>query len=262
MTEKQYGGSTGRSNGEKAVTTKNLDSSKSLPKQKTQKDSSQKLGTSKTDEDEIIQAGKIASQVKSFAKTIVKAGIPLLEIAEKIETKILELGGNPAFPVNLSINNIAAHYTPSHEDETLAKGLIKVDFGVHIDGWTADTAFSVDLEDSEENKNLIKASEDGLNAALELIQSRLGRAGGALSTSEIGAEISKTIESHGFFPVINLSGHGMNQYELHSGTSIPNVDDGRDTEISEGLYAIEPFATNGSGRIRDGKPSEIYELIS
>ena len=262
MTEKQYGGSTGRGTGEKAVTTQNLDTSKSLPKQKTQKDSSQKLGTSKTDKDEIIQAGKIASQVRVFAKSIIKTGTPLLEIANAIEDKILELGGKPAFPLNLSIDNIAAHYTPSHEDETLAKGLLKVDFGVHIDGWTADTAFSVDLENSEENKKLIKASEEGLNAALELIQSRLGRAGGAISTSEIGAEISKTIESHGFSPVINLSGHGMNQYELHSGTSIPNINDGRGTELSDGLYAVEPFATNGSGRIRDGKPSEIYELIS
>jgi len=83
--------------------------------------------------------------------------MPLLEIAEKIENKIIELGGKMAFPTNLSINNIAAHYTPSYDDKSLAHGLLKIDLGVHIDGWIADTAFSMDLEDSEENKKLIQS---------------------------------------------------------------------------------------------------------
>src|SRR3989338_4991977 len=104
----------------------------------------------------ILQAGEIAKQIKVYAKTIVKKGVPLLEIAEKIEAKIIELGGKPAFPCNLSMDNVAAHYTPSHDDTTLAHGLIKVDFGVHIDGWPADNEFTIDLENSEENKKLIK----------------------------------------------------------------------------------------------------------
>src|SRR3989338_2504160 len=125
------------------------------------------------DTKKIIQAGKIASQVNVYARTMIKKGTPLLEIAEKIEGKIEELGGKPAFPVNLSINNIAAHYTPAHDDETLAHGLLKVDVGVHIDGWVADTAFSLDLENKDENKKLIKASEEALEKALSLIKSRI-----------------------------------------------------------------------------------------
>src|SRR3989338_1265247 len=121
----------------------------------------------------IIQAGEIAKQVKTYAKTIVKKDIPLLELAEKIESKIIELGGKSAFPCNLSINNIAAHYTPSHDDQTLAHGLLKVDFGVHVDGWIADNAFSVDLENSQENKKLIEASEEALENAIELIKSKI-----------------------------------------------------------------------------------------
>ena len=203
--------------------------------------------------EKILRAGKIASEVKKYARTIVKPGIPLIEIAEKIEARIAELSGKPAFPVNLSINEVAAHYTPSHDDKTLAHGLLKVDFGVHIDGWTADNAFSVDLDNSEENKILIEAAEAALKKALDIAKPNI-------STDEIGAAISKIIESHGFNPVINLSGHSMEQYELHAGVTIPNVNDGRNIKLKEGLYAIEPFATSGSGKIRDGRPSGIYEL--
>ena len=116
----------------------------------------------------ILQAGKIAKQVREWIKTQLKKDMPLLEIAEKIENKITELGGKPAFPTNLSINNVAAHYTPSHDDKTLAHGLLKIDLGVHIDGWIADTAFSADLEDSEENKKLIQASEKALDNAIKI----------------------------------------------------------------------------------------------
>jgi len=207
----------------------------------------------KMDEEKILRAGKIASEVKKYARSIVKKDFPLLEIGEKIEARIIELGGKPAFPVNLSINEVAAHYTPSHDDKTLARGLLKVDFGVHVDGWTADNSFSVDLEDSKENKMLIKTAEDALGNAIRVIKKEV-------STDEVGSAIQKTIESNGFTPVINLSGHSMEQYDLHAGITIPNIDDGRDVKLKEGLYAIEPFVTPGSGKVRDGRPSGIYEL--
>jgi methionyl aminopeptidase len=101
----------------------------------------------------ILKAGQIEKQVKEYAKNFIKKDMPLIEIAEKIESKIVELGGKVAFPTNLSINEIAAHYTPSYNDETKATGLLKVDLGVHIDGWIADSAFSIDLENSKEKKN-------------------------------------------------------------------------------------------------------------
>jgi methionyl aminopeptidase len=205
------------------------------------------------DKEKILKAGRIASEIRKYAKSLIKKDMPLLEIAEKIEAKTEELGGKPAFPVNLSIDHISAHYTPSHDDETLASGLLKVDFGVHIDGWIADTAFSVDLENSEENKKLIKASEKALENALKIIKKDV-------STDETGEQISETIESYGFSPIINLSGHSMEQYELHSGISIPNINDKKDIKFEEGLYASEPFATTGIGKVHDSRPSGIYEL--
>ncbi len=209
------------------------------------------------DKEKIIKAGKIASEVKSWIKPQIKKDIALIEIAEKIESKILELGGKPAFPVNLSIDNIAAHYTPSHDDKTLAQGLLKIDFGVHVDGWASDNAFSVDLENSEENKKLIKASKDALENALKLTENKEG-----VNLSELGRIIKETIESYGFSPVINLSGHSMSKWELHSGITIPNIDNKKNINLKPGLYAIEPFATTGSGKVHDGRPSGIYELIS
>lgn len=203
---------------------------------------------------EIILAGKISQDVKKWIKPQIKKGVPLLEIAEKIESKIIELGGKPAFPTNLSINEIAAHYTPSYNDETLAHGLIKVDLGVHVNGFVSDTSFSLDLEDSEENKKLIEASKKALENAKKTIEK-------GIQTNKIGKVIQETIESSGFSPIINLSGHQIEQYNLHAGLTIPNIDDKRTTEISPGLYAIEPFATNGAGKIKDAKPSGIYSLI-
>ena len=202
-----------------------------------------------------IQAGEIAKKVKAYAKSIVKKDIPLIEIAEKIESEIVKLGGKVAFPTNLSINEIAAHYTPSHNDETRASGLLKVDMGVHIDGWIADFTFSIDLENNPENKKLIEASEKALKSAIE-------KAKQEKSLGEIGKAVQETIESYGFSPIINLTGHEMNEYELHSGITILNIENKNQEKLAKGLYAIEPFVTNGSGKIYEGKPSGIYQLIN
>jgi len=206
------------------------------------------------EEQKIIQAGKIASEIKKWIRPQIKKGMLLIEIAELIENKINELGGKPAFPVNLSINEIAAHYTPAHNDESTAHGLIKVDFGVQIDGFISDNAFSLDLENSELNKNLIETSKKALEKAQEKIKLNS-------TTSEIGKTIEEEVSKNNFNPIVNLSGHEIGEYDLHAGKTIPNFDDKKNEMIEAGLYAIEPFVTNGSGRVHDGKPSGIYALI-
>ena len=200
-----------------------------------------------------IKAGEIAKKVKIFAKEIIKKGVLLLEIAEKIEDKIYELGGKPAFPINLSMDEIAAHYTPSHNDETKAHGLLKIDIGVHIDGYIADTAFSMDLENSEENQKLILSSKQ----ALENVENKISSNS---TLSEIWRIIETTINEKGFNPIINLSGHSIQQYNLHAGISVPNIDNKSNLALNSGIFAIEPFATAGSGKVKDGKPSGIYQV--
>jgi len=207
------------------------------------------------DKEKIIKAGKILSEVREYTQKFIKKDMPLLEIAEKIEEKIFELGGKPSFPTGLCINDIAAHYTPSHDDKTLANGLLKIDIGAHVDGWIADTAFSIDLENNEENKKLIESSEKALENVIKKIKKDM-------EIKEIGKIVQETIESSGFSPIINLSGHQVEEYDLHAGISIPNFDNGNENLLPKGLYAIEPFSTSGNGKVYDGKPSGIYQLIS
>lgn len=206
------------------------------------------------DKEKILKAGKIASEVREYARGFIKKGMPLIDIANKMEDKMAELGGRPAFPTCLSVNDLAAHGTPSYEDKRIAEGILKVDFGVHIDGWISDTAFSVDLENLEENKKIIKASEEALNNVLGKIKE-------GIEIREIGKTVYDTIESYGLSPIINLFGHKVSHYELHSDISIPNFDNGDNMGLPEGLYAVEPFATSGNGKIHDGNPSGIYMLI-
>jgi len=208
-----------------------------------------------TSKSKILEAGKIASQVREYAREIIKKDVLLLEIAEKIESKILELKGGIAFPVSLAIDEVAAHSTPSYDDKTKACGLLKIDIGVHIDGWIADTAFSIDLENSKENKKLIEASEKALENAIKIFKQRT-------KLNEVGKTISETIEAEGFSPVINLGGHGLDKYDIHAEPFIPNFDNKKDIKIENKVYAIEPFATTGNGKVHDGKPSGIYMLIN
>ncbi len=199
------------------------------------------------------KAQEIASEVIRYAKSIIKPGMKLLEIAEKIESKIQELGGKPAFPTNLCINEIAAHFTPSHDDETKASGLLKIDLGVHVDGCIIDTAFPLDLEDNEENKKLIEASEEALSAALKIAKP-------GIEIWKIGQKIQEIITKKGFSPIRNLSGHELGKYKVHAGITIPNYNNNNKTKLKKGVYAIEPFSTNGQGIIYEGKPSGIYRL--
>lgn len=249
MTEKNYGGAAPfRKQIKEAKSSSNLEFS--------EKDRKQKKGLDEIDFDKqkILKAGHITSEIREYVKEIVKKDMPLIDLAEKIERRIIQLDGKPAFPVNLSINDVAAHYTPAFNDETKAHGLLKVDFGVHIDGWIADTSLSFDLEENEENKKLIMAAEKALENALKIV-------GEGKSINEVGKEIQKTMESYKAFPITNLTGHSISHYELHAGTSIPNYNSGMKDKFEDGVYAIEPFATFGNGRIYDGKPSGIYELI-
>lgn len=202
------------------------------------------------------KAGQIAKEVSDYAKNLIQDGVSLLKIADLIELKISELGGKPAFPVNLSINETAAHYSPFSNDPTIAEGLIKVDFGVEYNGCLSDTAFSIDLTAEKEYSELIKSTELALEEALKTIKP-------GVSVSEVGKAIEEKIKEHGFRPVKNLSGHEMKKWNLHAGLTIPNYNSKVPSKLKEGMVlAIEPFATTGKGMVKDGNPSGIYRMIS
>ncbi|WP_297506923.1 type II methionyl aminopeptidase [Thermococcus sp.] len=204
----------------------------------------------------LIKAGEIARRVKEEVVELIKPGARLYDIAEFVERRIAELGGKPAFPCNLSINSNAAHYTPYRGDETaLNEGdYLKLDLGVHVEGYIADTAltFRVGMEEDE----LMEASREALENAIATV-----RAG--VKIREIGKAIEETIRGKGFNPIVNLSGHKIERFKLHAGVSIPNVYRQADTyELKEGdVIAIEPFATTGAGQVIEVPPALIFMYV-
>lgn len=200
------------------------------------------------------EAGKIAIEAKKLAREKLKPGIKLLDLADEIENKIISLGEKIAFPVNLSLNEEAAHSVPSWRDtRTYEDGdIIKVDIGVHVDGYIADTAFSVSTK--EEDKKLIQATEEALKEMIKL-------ATPGTQIRELGKRAYEVITSYNLKPIVNLTGHSLGKYDLHAGISIPNYDNNDKTELEEGMaIAIEPFATDGSGFVIEGKEGEVMKL--
>jgi len=198
------------------------------------------------------EAGRILAQVRDEAAERVEVGASHLELAEWAEDRIRELGGDPAFPVNISIDEEAAHATPSPDDDaTVGEEMVNLDLGVHIDGWLADTAVTVDLSG---NAELAEASEEALAAALDVVEA-------GVSTGEVGAAVEDVIEGYGFNPVVNLTGHGLGHWEQHTSPNIPNraVSQGATLEAGD-VIAIEPFATDGSGKVKEGSDEEIFAL--
>ncbi|AGB15564.1 methionine aminopeptidase, type II [Halovivax ruber XH-70] len=198
------------------------------------------------------EAGEILAQVREETADRVEVDVSHLEVAEYAEDRIRELGGKPAFPVNISIDEEAAHATPSIDDETtFGEEMINLDIGVHVDGWLADTAITVDLSGHDD---LAEAPAAALEAALDMIEP-------GVETGEIGAEIESVIDDYGFNPVVNLTGHGLGHWEQHTSPTIPNraVSQGTTLEVGD-VVAIEPFATDGGGKVTEGASEEIFSL--
>jgi len=205
--------------------------------------------------DKYRAAGRILAEVKEGAIERVKEGALLLEVAEFVEQNIREKGAEPAFPCNISRNEEAAHATPSIDDETVfGKDLVKIDIGLHVDGYIADSAVTVDLTGGE-NAELVGAAEAALNAAIKIIRD-------GISTAEIGDVIENAIRERGYKPVVNLSGHGLARYNAHTPPTIPNVRYEHGVVLKENdVVAIEPFATDGAGKVVEGGTVEIYGLL-
>ena len=184
-----------------------------------------------------IKAGSIAAKVRETIRKKVKAGMPIIGICEKVESLIAKEGGKPAFPCNVSVNEIAAHYTSPPGDKSVIPdgSIVKIDIGVHVDGYIADTAVTVFLK--PEYELMVLCAEEALSKAIQTIRS-------GVSTSHLGSEIKKSIESRGFKPVSNLTGHQVGRYLIHTGKSLPNVPHISLNKINEGdICAIEPFVT-------------------
>jgi methionyl aminopeptidase len=204
------------------------------------------------------RAGKIACSVRELAKNKYFIGTTLYEICEQIEKQIRENGGSPAFPVNVSLNEIAAHYTAEPDDQKIVEegDVLKIDIGVQVDGYIADTAVTISY--NNEYHSLVKASENALKEALKIARNKA-------KSSDIGKAIENSIIKSGYIPIKNLSGHSLERYTIHAGKSIPNINSFGSFLLESGqAYAIEPFVTlkEGIGIVYEGKIANIFAIIS
>ncbi|RLE38532.1 type II methionyl aminopeptidase [Candidatus Woesearchaeota archaeon] len=202
-------------------------------------------------------ASKIAAEALEYASSLVKPGVKIIDISNRTEEFINSKGGDLAFPVQLSKNDIAAHYCSPPNDDTIIneEDIVKIDIGVHIHGYIGDNATTVYLGDDKVMLKLVRASREAVDNAIKIIKP-------GTTLSQIGAVIESTIHRHNFEPIRNLSGHGLERYEIHAGPSIPNYDTGNETVLEQGkVYAIEPFATNGTGLVGEAKNAEIFSLV-
>ncbi len=203
------------------------------------------------------RAGKIARDIREEIKKTVREGMPIIDICEKVESLTREKGGKPAFPCNVSVNEVAAHYTsPPKDKRTIPeRSIVKVDIGVHVDGYIADTATSVCFD--PEYDDMVNTAEEALEKAVEILRP-------GLSVTRFGSTIQKTIKTRGFKPVSNLTGHLIRRYIIHAGKSLPNAFNLSTSRIKEGeVYGVEPFVTvaKAAGRVEDLREAHIFRYV-
>ncbi|MBU5557793.1 MAG: type II methionyl aminopeptidase [Candidatus Aenigmatarchaeota archaeon] len=202
-----------------------------------------------------LNAGRIAAQALQYGRGLIKEGNKIVDIVEAVERKIESLGGKPAFPVNISLNDVAAHYSPFLDDMTIVKSgdYVKLDVGVHVEGWIADTAITVRLAGEDE---MIKCANKMLATALPMFRP-------GTSLTEIGEAIENVAKEFKLNPVRNLTGHSLDRYNLHAGFIVPNVRiSSTKTLVEDEVYAVEPFCTSGGGWVKDAEPPMIFRWLA
>jgi len=204
------------------------------------------------------KAGKIAGEVRENVRKKNWIGSTLAEICEYVESEIIKRGAKCAFPVNTSVNEVAAHYTAEPNDSKTVSDtdLVKIDLGAQINGYIADTAVTVNYDPQYDS--LVQTAEDALQSAMSMI--KVG-----VKSKDVGRKIQNTIMDMGFKPIANLSGHSLDQYTIHAGKTVPNMWSIGSFDFSEDVaYACEPFVTakNGLGFVRNGKIKNIFALSS
>ena len=203
----------------------------------------------------LLEAGRVSKEAKERAAELVADGVFLLDVAEDVEGLMRKRGLRPSFPTCISIDNIAAHYSPTHDDTLRFRrgNVVKLDLGAQKDGWVADTAVTVEVG-SRNWSRLIQASELALQTAIEAVRP-------GVETRLLGEGIRRAIEANGYKPIRNLTGHTIERYVLHAGKSVPNIPHGHDTLEEGETVAIEPFSSSGAGEVDGRRTGNIYRVL-
>ena len=229
---------------------------------------------------EYRQAAEVHKEVRKYAKSVIKPGMTLTEIAEMIEDGTRHLTGHlgleegdnilggVAFPTGLSLNHCAAHYTPNAGNKIVLKqeDVMKVDFGVHINGRIVDSAFTVAFDPQYDD--LLAAVKDATNTGIRVmgIDARMGEIGESIQEAMESYECTINGTTHPVKAIRNLNGHTISQYSIHGGSagkSVPIVKGSSQEKMEEGeTYAIETFGSTGKGYVRDDMETSHYAKIA
>lgn len=204
------------------------------------------------------KAGELAGKARAFGASLVKPGARHAEVADAVEKFIRDNGAQPAFPCCISVDSDAAHNTPGATDTAVfADGqVVKLDCGVHVDGYIGDTAITVEVGGGNKFGPLKETAMAALNAALAVAKPHV-------EISQISTAIETTIRGAGYQPIVNLTGHSVDHYIQHAGVSIPSIAATARGRLLPGMaVAIEPFATDGKGKIKDSLGGHIYHYMA
>ncbi len=204
------------------------------------------------------RGGRIIAEVRAWAKKAIEPGVEIRFVLESVEEMIRELGALPGFPAQSSRNSIAAHFCTSPTDGIRYEegDCVKIDIGAHIDGYVVDTAATVDLSTDGRWQKLIGSTEDALSSAIK-------QASDGTPTGVIGRVIENKILRAGFNPIRNLTGHGLDQWKVHTLPAIPNTAQEGGPLLREGMvFAIEPFASTGDGVVHELGKAEVFMMVS
>jgi methionyl aminopeptidase len=203
------------------------------------------------------KAGRISALALRHGAKMLEPGARVRDVADSIEDKIRELGGEPAFPACLSINEVAAHYAPPPGDDSrLQEGdIVKLDCGAHVDGYIGDNAVTVDVGNSGRYDKLIEAARAALTVGVSIM-------GPNVNLSTVGAAIEETVREYGYRTISNLTGHSIERWNLHAGLSVPAIANTPVQRPRVGtVLACEPFVTDGAGHVINGPNGNIYHYM-
>ncbi len=206
----------------------------------------------RVDLDKYREAGRINSEARRRALESLAPGVTYVSVLDAAEDYIRSQGAELAFPAQASVNHVAAHDCCDLDDpRAFEEGdVIKLDFGVHVDGCIADGASTRELGNT--HGSLLEASRQALEAAIALV--RPGR-----KIREIATAIQTTMIELDHQPVANLTGHGIAPFTIHCSPAMPNVPEGTTGVLKEGMMiCIEPFATTGRGYVEEQGRAEVF----
>ncbi len=186
---------------------------------------------------EAIKPGMSTAELDVYAEQLIRK--------QKAIPSFLDYHGYPA-SICASINDEVVHGIPA-DDAILKEGdILSVDCGLILDGWQADSAFTVGVGNiAPDKQKLIDVTEESFFRGI-----RQAIAGNHLG--DVGHAIQAYAESFGYGVVRDLTGHGIGR-AMHEEPSVPNFGrPGHGTRMRAGMtLAIEPMITAGDYHVAE-----------